>query len=123
MTMKKSVCFVACVLLTLSAMAQLGPTNPAPSVTLAWDVSPDPTVVGYYVYQGYALNMFTNMINAGGTNAVTIGSGLLKRGSTYYFAATCYTATGLESAFSTNLIWTVPVPPPQVTSIKVLKGN
>lgn len=76
------------------------------SVTLAWDPSSDPTVAGYNIYYGTASRTYTNVVSVTTTNAATI-SGLVPA-VTYYFAATAYTASGLESEFSTEAYYTVP---------------
>jgi hypothetical protein len=77
------------------------------SVTLAWNSSTDPTIAGYNIYYGGASHTYTNMIPVGEATEVTI-SGLIQ-GTTYYFAATTYSASGLESQFSSELAYLVPV--------------
>ena len=68
------------------------------SVPLAWNPSPDPNVAGYKIYYGQASHVYTSSVDVGGvTNATITG---LSAGLTYYFAATTYDATGLESDFS-----------------------
>lgn len=92
----------------LLSLAALSSTAPAASVTLAWNPSTDPLVTGYNIYYGGASGTYTNKVSAGlATNAVT--SGLLV-GVTYYFAATTYNALGLESSFSGELGYSVPMP-------------
>ena len=85
-------------------MFRLSVSNaPPPSVTLAWDPSPDPTVAGYSIYYGASTGSYTNLANVGlGTNGVV--SNLLA-GTTYYFAVTAHTAFGLESDFSNEAVW------------------
>ena len=80
-------------LMQLSAFA-------AGRVTLAWNPSTDPLVVGYNVYYGGASGAYTNEISAGNATNVII-SGLVE-GATYYFAATAYSSSGLESLFSSD---------------------
>lgn len=93
-----------------TALPAFGTDDPAgQSVTLAWDASPDPTVVGYDVYYGVASGTYTNMINVGDVTSATIGG--LVIGVTYYFAATTYDASGNESGYSGEISYTVPVPP------------
>ncbi len=95
------------------------------SVTLAWDASTDPTVVGYNIYYGTASRTYTNLVNVTMTNAVTI-SGLVPA-VTYYFAATAYTGSGLESEFSTEAFYAVPAlnsnQPPTLDPIADLTVN
>ena len=77
------------------------------SVTLAWNASTDTNVAGYNVYYGSASGTYTNEICAGTNITLTI-PGLIQN-TTYYFAATCYTASGLESPFSSEVVYTMPI--------------
>ena len=82
------------------------PVQAAQSVTLAWDPSPDPTVVGYNIYAGVVSGTYTNKLDVGNaTNGIISG---LVDGATYFFAVTAYDASGLESDFSNELSFTVP---------------
>lgn len=81
----------------------------AASVTLAWDASPDASVTGYRIYYGPASGAYTNSATVGNVTNVTLTS--LKAGALYYFAATAYNGTGLESAFSNETSYTTPVVP------------
>ncbi|MGA9453326.1 MAG: fibronectin type III domain-containing protein [Verrucomicrobiia bacterium] len=74
---------------------------PGQSVTLAWNRSTDPTVVGYKIYYGGASGTYTNTLSAGNATNVTI-SGLVG-GTTYYFAATTYNSSGVQSPFSNEV--------------------
>jgi hypothetical protein len=77
------------------------------SVTLAWNASTNPIVAGYNVYYGGASGTYTNEICAGNATNATI-SGLIQ-GATYYFAATTYAASGMESPFSSEVSCLVPM--------------
>ena len=91
-------------------LAAFSPTVQAgPSVTLAWNRSTNAIVAGYNVYYGGASGDYTNEISAGNATKATI-SGLIP-GTTYYFAATAYASSGLESAFSGEVSYTVPILP------------
>ena len=96
--MKLSVAFL-CLFLTTHLLS-------AANVTLAWDKSTDAIVTGYNIYYGGASRVYTNEINAGNATNVTI-SGFVT-GVTYYFAATAYSASGLESPFSSEVVYTIP---------------
>ncbi len=96
------------------------------SVTLAWDTSTDPIVAGYNVYYGGASGAYTNEICAGNATNATI-SGLVE-GTTYYFAATTYAASGMESPFSSEVSYLVPTnpianQPPTLNAINSLAIN
>jgi hypothetical protein len=84
--------------------------SPGQGVTLAWNRSTDPTVAGYNVYYGEVSGALTNEISAGSSTTATI-SGLIV-GTTYYIAATTYTFRGVESALSSEVVYTVPTPLP-----------
>jgi hypothetical protein len=76
------------------------------SVTLAWNASANPSVAGYNVYYGGTCGTYTNKICAGNATNITI-SGLVQS-ATYYFAATTYAASGMESTFSREVSCLVP---------------
>ena len=108
--------------LVLLAMLFLQLQAPAAttSVELEWTPSADPTIQGYNIYYGGASQSYTNEISADTpTNAVIAG---LVEGKTYYFAATAYSAFGLESSFSSELVYRVPIPnqPPTLNVISNL---
>ncbi len=92
------------ILATLTSVSSLY----AGSVTLAWDPSPDASVVAYKVYYGPTSRSYTNSLQVGNvTNASIVG---LIEGATYYFGATALDSSGLESDFSNETLFTVPVP-------------
>src|SRR5439155_19080697 len=84
----------------------------ARAVTLAWNPSPGANIAGYRVYYGAASRSYNNVVNAGNSTNVTINN--LTAGVTYFFAATSYDTSGLESDYSTEISYTVPSsnPPP-----------
>jgi nitrogen fixation protein FixH len=76
-------------------------------------------VIGYNVYFGTASRVYSQVRNAGPATTITISN--LVEGTTYYFAATAYDSWGLESDYSAETVYTVPVPvlnyPPTLTAL------
>jgi FG-GAP-like repeat/Bacterial Ig domain len=87
-------------------------TRGASTVTLVWDASTDPTAVGYFVYYGTGTRAYTNKLDAGSATTLTISG--LQAGTLYYFAATTYNATGLESDYSAETVYTTPLLTPNL---------
>jgi hypothetical protein len=98
------------ILLTLVSTLFVSNSTFAAQVTLVWNASSDPNVTGYDIYYGVASRSYTNKIDVGNTTNATI-SGLVE-GVTYYFAATAYNVLGIESDFSGEVSYTVPVSGP-----------
>ena len=80
----------------------------AASVTLAWDRNSDPNIAGYKVYYGPSSGAYPSVIDAGNVTQQVVNN--LQEGMTYYFAATAYNASGVESEFSAEVSHTMPVP-------------
>ncbi|HEX5220020.1 MAG TPA: Ig-like domain-containing protein [Verrucomicrobiae bacterium] len=92
----------------------------AADVMLAWDASPDPQVVGYRIYYGVASGNYTNSAPVGlVTNATLTG---LVVGTRYYFAATAFDDTGIESDFSNETSYVPAGPANQPPTLNAL-GN
>ena len=90
------------------------PVSAATSVPLAWNPSLDANVAGYKIYYGVASQTYTNLVDVGNVTNVVING--LMEGNTYYFAATTYDASGVESDFSNEAVYalnaTTVTPPP-----------
>jgi hypothetical protein len=87
------------------AMFRVSASNAPPqSVTLAWDPSVlSAGVAGYSIYYGVSPGSYTNRVDLGVlTNGVVSN---LVAGTTYYFATTTYSVSGLESGFSNEAVW------------------
>ncbi|MGZ4966405.1 MAG: fibronectin type III domain-containing protein [Chthoniobacterales bacterium] len=65
------------------------------TITLSWDPSPTPDVIGYKLYYGQQSGNYTNTIDEGNRTSAEVAN--LIDGTTYYFAVTAYDATGTES--------------------------
>lgn len=101
-----TLCFLASCLV---AMGQLAPTNKPARVLVAWDPNPEPDIGGYKIYHGTNSRVYDVVIDVGNvTNAVTSN---FVRGVTYYFAATAYNTSSLESDFSEEASLYIPAPP------------
>jgi fibronectin type 3 domain-containing protein len=110
--------FVKCSIVLLLLTAAFAGSVQAQSVTLAWD--PVSGVSGYKLYQGGASRVYTNSINTG-TATQEIISGL-NVGATYYFAVTAYDSNGLESDYSSEIIYVVTSSrPPPLAVLKLTK--
>ena len=77
----------------------------AGSVTLAWIPSDDANVAGYNIYYGGTSHVYTNKLST--TNTANIVISGLAQGTTYYFAATAYDSSGVESPFSNEAAYTL----------------
>jgi len=84
------------------------------SITLAWDPSPDPSVVGYYLYYGTASHVYGEKVDAGSATSATV-EGLFVA-ETYFFAVTAYNQQQMESEPSGEVVYTVPAPDPEPIS-------
>ena len=91
-------------ILTAVTIQTFEPNALASDATLAWDPASDPTVLGYNVYIGGASRSYTNVVNVGDATSLTISN--LTPGVTYYFAATTYTVSGIESEYSAEAVYT-----------------
>jgi len=77
----------------------------AGQVTLMWDPNSESDLVGYRIYYGIASRSYDNVIDVGNTETCTV-TGLI-HGATYYFAATAYNTSELESDYSNEIEHTV----------------
>ncbi len=111
---------VALVILTNVALALFAPASAsAANVTLGWDPSTATNIAGYNLYYGGTTGTYTNVVTAGNTTNATVTG--LASGVTYYFAATAFDTSGLESDYSAEVVYTVAAPaanqPPTIAAI------
>jgi len=76
------------------------------TVTLAWDPSADSSVSGYKVHYGFNSHTYPFVVDAGSETSQTIN---LQEGVPYYFSVTAYNVAGLESDFSGEISYAVPM--------------
>ena len=82
-------------------------------IHLAWDPSPDFSVVGYNVYYGTNAGSYGSLIDAHDTTQLAIDG--LAPGVTYFMAATAYDSSRTESMFSNEVTVEVVPREPVVT--------
>jgi len=82
----------------------------AASVTLGWDPNTDADCAGYQIYYGEASGEYWFQQDVGNQTRHTVND--LEEGKTYYFAVTAYNLENLESDYSKELAYTVPVESP-----------
>ena len=95
----------------LALLPQL-PAVAVQNVMISWNPSTVPGVAGYKIYSGGESGVYTNVIDAGASTNITI-NGLLD-GSTNYFSATTYDASGRESTHSSDVMFVAPTPSPVI---------
>jgi Fibronectin type III domain len=79
-----------------------GESLPAPySLTLEWNPSPSPAIVGCHLYYGTVSGEYTNTVVVGDVTTVTVSG--LSSGVTYYFVITAIDEDGQESDFSNEI--------------------
>ncbi len=83
----------------------------AATVTLGWTPSTSPNIASQTLYVGVAAGIYTNQIIL---PASTVQYQVLNliTGATYHFALTAMASNGLVSPFSSESVYTVPIPPP-----------
>jgi len=79
------------------------------SVNLAWDANVEPDITGYRLYYGTRSGEYTESVDTGNVTTTRVDG--LACGSVYYFALTAWNQAGLESDFSNEVEYLVPVDP------------
>lgn len=86
------------------------------AVTLTVQGTANPAVTGYNIYYGTVSGQYTTKVPVGAVNSVTV-SGLIA-GQTYYFAATSHDAQNNESAYSSEISYTLLIAtPPEILGL------
>ncbi len=84
-------------LICLAAFLTL-PSRAGINVSLVWDSGADSNVAGYKIYYGTTSHNYTSSVDVGKVTQASIA--IPSGNKTYYFAATTYDASGLESDYS-----------------------
>lgn len=87
----------ACCLFVLIALLCNARTSAADTLTLTWNLNPEPEVIGYLVYVGTESGIYTDTIDVENTNAFVLSSAV--HGQNYCFAIAAY-ADGFMSGRS-----------------------
>jgi hypothetical protein len=90
----------------LIVLAVFGLRADAARISLQWDASPDPSVIGYRVYVQQVGSVSASVIETGNTTVATVDN--LIEGKTYSIYMTAYDATRRESDPSNGIMYSVP---------------
>jgi hypothetical protein len=82
------------------------PASAVQNVTLTWNPSTSPNVIGYDIYYGPACGTYTNKISVGNVTSATVPG--LKEGACNFFVVTARATTGLESLPSNEVSYNIP---------------
>ena len=98
-------------------------TRAEQNVTLAWAASGDTNVIGYYLYFGTDATNLSSRVDVGLTTMATI-AGLTGRSQNYYFAASSYNSSRMESPLSNQAQFTTSSNyGPNLAALPSLPGN
>src|SRR6266576_2511227 len=102
---------------SLTVFTQL-PAFAAGRVSLAWNASVTTGVTGYIINYGVVSGTYTNARSVGNVTSASISN--LIEGTTYFFAAKAYDSANVQSHFSNEASYSVPVSanqPPKLNTI------
>lgn len=91
----------------LSLLEAVAVSATLPSITLAWNPSPANNIAGYRLYLGLSSGTYATSLDVGATTNATLSN--LTPGTTYFFAVTAYDTNRLESPFSGEISYRIPV--------------
>ena len=79
----------------------------AATVTVAWDSNAETDVIGYKFHYGTVSKNYQHTVDVQNNTSCSISG--LTEGTTYYFAATAYNDKNIESSYSEELVYTIPM--------------
>jgi len=109
-----------CILLLLLSAA-FSTASAAGSLQLTWNASTESNLAGYVLYYGASSGQYTQSITVGNTLTATVQN--LTAGRTYYFAVAAYETTGMASAPSNEVVYTVPTGSSAVAASATFVGS
>ena len=86
------------------------PTAFAATVTVAWDKNAETDVIGYKFYYGTVSKNYQHTVDVKNNTSCSISG--LDEGTKYYFAARAYNDKHIDSGYSEELAYTIPITPP-----------
>ena len=95
----------------------------AAQVTLGWDQNTEPDIAGYKIYYGNSSRNYTNSKDVKDKTATSCIITNLTVGQTYYFAATSYNSSLVESNYSAEVSYNSNPAPPATTQREPLNHN
>ena len=101
---KQKIAFLSLLLIVLGAIP-LSSTFAA-TVNLAWERSTGPNIAGYKMHYGTSSRDYSYNVNVGNHTSCSLSG--LQEGKRYYFAATAYNTSNVESDYSSEVYYTVP---------------
>jgi fibronectin type 3 domain-containing protein len=80
----------------------------AATVQLAWSPNPESDISGYGIYRTQTPGVGFTKINSGLASGASFTDSTVLPGNTYYYIITAVNTSGLQSAFSSEVLATVP---------------
>ncbi|MEI6126574.1 MAG: fibronectin type III domain-containing protein, partial [Pseudomonadota bacterium] len=74
----------------------------ASQLSLTWNANTEPNIAGYKLYYGYSSKNYSVSIDTGKNTTFVLSNFPVKK---TYFAVTAYTAAGIESNFSAEVVY------------------
>jgi hypothetical protein len=88
-------------------------------VKFSWLPNSETDLAGYKIHYGLVSENYTNVVDVANpaveNGRIRVALSGFTPGKTYYFAATAYNNSGLESDFSSEIVWECPEPEPEFT--------
>jgi len=80
----------------------------ASTVNIAWDANKEPDVSGYVVFFGTRSGNYSGSVDVGNSTSALMN--VTDTSTTYYFAVAAYSTSGVRSALSAEVSWSIAAP-------------